>query len=88
MSKKQRTLKLWNGRGHGKYSKKHISVAAYSKKQAAEIISAACNSIVSVNEISNYYANCWGDNMVGINPEQPCVYVSENFSNQTPLKVY
>ena len=88
MSKQKRTLKLWNGRGHGKYHKKHISVAAYSKKQAAEIISIACNSCISVSEITNYYSDCWGNNMDGINPEEPCVYVSEPYLNQIPLKVY
>lgn len=83
-----KALKLWNGRGHGKYAKDHISVAAYSKKQAAEIISIACESYVTVNEITHYYSNCWGNNMNGIKPAQPCVYIDNNLGTPNPIKVY
>ncbi len=77
-----KTLKIWNGRGHGnKYGRGHIYVAAYSQKQAAELVSKACfgdeyGDVVNVNEIRNYYSNCWGNSMDGITPTEPCVYVS------------
>lgn len=87
MKTKSRTLKVWNGRGHGKLDRKHISVAAYSKKQAAELVSEACNTCVSVSEITVYYAPCWGNDMNGINPVEPCVYVTERFKKNEPVKV-
>lgn len=77
-------LKIWNGRGHGrKYGRGHIYVAAYSQKQAAELVSKACygeefSDNVSVNEIRNYYsAGSWGNTMNGITPTEPCVYATE-----------
>jgi hypothetical protein len=54
-------LKYWNGRGCGKYFRTHnINVAAYSKKQAAEIITIATNGYCTVSEITVYFFNCWG----------------------------
>ena len=80
MSKK---LKFWNGRGHGKYDRFHICVAAYSQKQAAELVGKACglNRPIGYNEIRNYYSQCWGTNMQEAvpDPKEPCVYV-ETFS--------
>jgi hypothetical protein len=77
-------LKIWNGRGHGrKYGRGHIYVAAYSQKQAAELVSKACygeehSDNVSVNEIRVYYsAGSWGNTMNGITPTEPCVYATE-----------
>jgi hypothetical protein len=76
-------LKIWNGRGHGKtYGKGHIYVAAYSRKQAAELVSRACYgndypNNISISEIKVYYsADCWGNPMNGIIPTEPCVYAS------------
>jgi hypothetical protein len=82
-------LKLWNGRGHGKYDRGHISVAAYSQKQAAELVSIACfgvehSNMVSVNEIRKYYNNRWGDGMSNIEPSEPCVYVEEWLNSNEP----
>lgn len=78
-------LKYWNGRGHGMYSRHHISVAAYTQKQAAELVSRACypNSRsavpwINVREIREYYSPCWGDDMDGVVPDAPCLYVKEN----------
>ncbi len=84
----KRKLKVWNGRGHGKYDRKHISVAAYSKKQAAEIIEIACSSPVSVNEINVYYSPCWGNSMIDIVPVEPCVYIEDHYGKTTPVRVY
>lgn len=80
-------LKIWNGRGHGKYDRGNINVAAYSQKQAAELISKACETRVSVSEISVYYSNCWGNSMEGIIPTEPCVYVVKSYYNETPERV-
>ena len=77
-------LKIWNGRGHGRtYGRGHIYVAAYSQKQAAELVSRACYgddrpNNVSINEIKVYYSpNAWGNSMNGIEPTEPCVYASK-----------
>lgn len=86
-------LKIWNGRGHGRtYDRGHIYVAAYSRKQAAELVSRACYGdehpdLVSTNEIKVYYhADAWGTSMNGITPTEPCVYATkEHFG--TPERV-
>jgi hypothetical protein len=86
-------LKIWNGRGHGKtYGRGYIYVAAYSRKQAAELVSMACFGdenphVISTNEIKVYYhADCWGNPMNGITPTEPCVYATiEHFG--TPKRI-
>jgi hypothetical protein len=83
----RRTLKVWNGRGHGKHSKKHINVAAYTKKQAAELIGIACECMVSVSEITVYYSDCWGNSMNDIVPTEPCVYIDEKYRKSQPVRV-
>lgn len=85
-------LKIWNGRGHGKFSNGHIYVAAYSQKQAAELVSIACYGeehpdLIRTNEIKNYYhKGSWGIRMDGIVPTEPCVYVSEKMFGE-PIKI-
>lgn len=75
-------LKIWNGRGHHKYDKGHIYVAAYSQKHAAELINKACDCYITVHEIKNYYSNCWGNSMKDIVPTEPCVYASETLRDK------
>ena len=89
-----RKLKIWNGRGHGsEYQNKHIYVAAYSQKHAAELVSIACYGkdhpdLISLNEIRNYYnAGAWGNSMNGIEPVEPCVYYTEGYSDQEPKRI-
>lgn len=83
-------LKIWNGRGHGKFDKYHIYVAAYSVKQACELIGKACElgQPLATSEINKYYSkNCWGVTMDGITPTEPCVYVHKNYTNDKPIKI-
>lgn len=68
-------LKLWNGRGLGRLDRQHINVAAYSQKQAAELVSTASGINATVGEIKNYFAPCWGNPMDGIIPTVPCLWV-------------
>lgn len=83
-----KTLKIWNGRGHSKYQKYHIYVAAYSIKQATELVNAACDARIGTSEITTYYSKgCWGNSMDGIVPTEPCVYVKKEYSNEKPIKV-
>ena len=81
-------LKIWNGRGQGKYENGHVYVAAYSTRQAAELIRMACDSFTSVHEINAYFAKgCWGRPMDGITPTEPCVYVQKIYSgNEKPFR--
>jgi hypothetical protein len=82
-------LKIWNGRGHGKYQNCHYYVAAYSVKEASELIGKASgySRPVGESEIRIYYAKgCWGDSMKGITPTEPCVYVSITY-NDKPIRI-
>ena len=88
-------MKLFNGRSHGyKYKNYHIYVAAYSMKQAAELVSRACYGDehpdnISVHEIKEYYSKgAWGNQMNGIEATEPCVYVGENYKfDSKPIRV-
>jgi hypothetical protein len=88
-------LKLWNGRSHGhKYKRHHVYVAAYSMKQAAQLVSIACYgeerpNLVSTSEIAVYYSKgSWGDKMNGIIATEPCVYLCDgSHSQNNPFKV-
>jgi len=90
--KSARTLKIWNVRVHGhKYQRHHAYVAAYSMKQAAEMLSMAFygsehKDLISINEISKYYhKGAWGNDMNGIEPVEPCVYLCD--SSGKPFRV-
>lgn len=90
-----KTLKIWNGRSSGsKYNRHHVYVAAYSTKQAAELVSLACfgvgrKDLIPVREINVYYSKgAWGDTMNGIIAEEPCVYMCDERSpNNKPFRV-
>ena len=88
-----KTLKIWNGRGHGKFNNGSIYVAAYTKKQAAELVSKACYgddapNVINVREISEYYnEGSWGNEMNNIDPTEPCVYASEKLYGEKPKKI-
>jgi hypothetical protein len=84
-----KTLKIWNGRGHRKYYNYHIYVAAYTIKQAVELINTACDSWITSREIAVYYSKgCWGNSMDGIIPTEPCVYVLKEYDyNNKPIRV-
>ena len=82
-------LKIWNGRGQGHpYEGHHVFVAAYSQKQAAELVGQVFgHSTVGVGEIANYFsAGCWGRTMDGIIPTEPCVYLEKNYAG-IPFRV-
>lgn len=88
--KKTKELKKWNGRSHGsKYQSGHFYIAAYSQKQASEIAGMASgyNRPLDISEIRNYYSNCWGNPMSGIEPSNPCVYYQKHWSD-TPKLIY
>jgi len=52
-----------------------VSVGATSKKQVAELLNTAFNGKkMTTNEVSNYFSDCWGNNMNDIELTEPCVY--------------
>jgi len=83
-----KTLKIWNGRGHGKYNNACFYVAAYTNKEACELIGKAAGYFhpIGAFELQNYYSKgCWGDSMKDIPPTEPCVYVQER--NEVPVRI-
>lgn len=93
--KTTRPLKIWNGRCHGhKYQRHHAYVAAYTMKQAAEMLSVAFygeehKDLISTSEISKYYhKDSWGVFMNDIEPVEPCVYLrDEQLYSNKPFRV-
>lgn len=85
-----KTLKIWNGRGHGDYINGYFYVAAYTNKQACELIGKAAGQgkyPISISELTNYYSKgLWGNTMDGIIPTEPCVYATTQL-NKNPIKV-
>ena len=86
-----RELKIWNGRGHGDYTNGHFYVAAYTKKQACELIGKAAGHKdwpISIHELNNYYSEgAWGNTMGGIIATDPCVYATEKNNDKNPKKI-
>ncbi len=81
-------LKLFNGRGHGKFDRHYMYVAATSQAQCARLLSQACETHVSVSEISVYYNHgSWGNSMDGIIPTEPCVYAQLRSSGNPPTRI-
>jgi hypothetical protein len=81
-------LRLWNGRGHGKFMSGHLYVAARSKAQAQRLLRMVpgCNYMSFAREISEYYsADCWGDSMKGI-PVSIGVWATTK-ENRTPTQI-
>jgi hypothetical protein len=72
-------LKIWNGISpNQRQYKGGIYVAAYSQKQAKELIEKVFSITLSTREIADYYySGSWGDPMNGIEPTEPCVYAQE-----------
>ena len=66
-----RKLRLFNGRGHGKYMGYHFYRAAYSVADAERVMQEALGFGQWKNEINVYYSqDCWGDYMKGVTPER------------------
>jgi hypothetical protein len=79
----KKKLKLFNGRGHGKHTGSSFFVAAYSIKQAAELVSLAAHGhtdMASVYEINAYYSNSGWGNVIKETGEPlgPCLYVKDH----------
>jgi len=84
-------LKLWNGRGTGKYSSNdHFYIAAKSVKQASDLLLKVSGGYVKslAYEINEYYSkNCWGNAMTGIPADEPCVYLIRGGFGEEPERL-
>jgi hypothetical protein len=93
MAKTKKKLKKWNGRASGMRGG-WLYIAAYSKAEAARLHCMA-NGIDpdglstgrAYREISEYYSECWGDPMKGIEPAAPGVWQSKEWFGQTPERI-
>ena len=66
---KVKKLKIWNGRGDY-HTYDHFYVAAYTQKQAVELINKFAYIEISTYELKKYYAHgCWGTSMKDIEPD-------------------
>jgi len=82
-----RKLRIWNGRGHGRLlGNHHFYVAAYSVREAVQIINEHAKCHITSNEINEYYSQCWGNPMNGITPETPCLYAQ--LHNNVPFLIF
>ena len=81
MSKNNKELKKWNGRARAVGLKGSIYIAAYTKKQAIELLTelAGCSRGLT-GEINNYFSQCWG-NPMDKEETQPTSYETEYGSN-------
>ena len=75
-----KTLRLFNGRGLGKYMRGyHGFIAAYSKSDAVRVMEEAFGPGRGyMTEINVYWHHdCWGDTMSGITPVRGCWVAKE-----------
>ena len=74
-------LKIWNGHlSSGLFKRHNVYVAAYSAKQACELLTEHCKSHISSYELKNYFhKGSWGNSMDGIIPTEPCVYAQKEY---------
>lgn len=96
--KQQKKLRFWNGRTQGNNFPKgcSLNVAAFTKKQACELIGKAADlsGPISGIELNNYYSECWGNDMKGLEATttEPCVYLTSIYGrlskdNQYPKRL-
>ena len=79
-------LKKWNGTAIYNRKQVHVNIAAYSQKQAREILSSAGGfGYVQSNLISDYFSDCWGNSMDGIEPTEPSIWVEITRDQPTRL---
>lgn len=80
-------LKKWKGgMNSGKYKNMDFYVAAYSRKEAAEIVSTITGNRITESHIKIYCAMCWGNAMNGIEPTEPCLYVNKKFAGSDTVQ--
>lgn len=89
-----KTLRIWNGRGHGKWTRGgSFYIGAYSRRQAARLLCKACGHPEDdfwigrySREMKGYYAEgCWGNAMEGIAPELG-LWATKSY-NEKPVRI-
>ncbi len=90
-----KTLKFFSGHGHlyGQYrgdgKQKRLYIAAYSKKEAAELLGEV-TGFPSLHTINTYFSTAWGTPMAAIQAKVtgPCVYKADDWCNNGLECVY
>lgn len=84
--KKSKKLKLWCGRS-SRREYRSLYVAAYSQKQAREIIETTLTTYLGSNEISEYFSPMWGTAITqAIRPTKPCLFAEEVYGEAGSVK--
>ena len=69
-------LQVWNGRAgsclgsSGGWSSDKLNICAYSMADARRLIVESGGIDPGAAEIRNYFSNCWGDDMEGVERER------------------
>jgi hypothetical protein len=77
----KRALKLFNGRGQYHEASGlsgHLYIAAYSVADALRVLMEHGFESVSRREINEYFAECWGNSMDGVQPERGVWTIDDN----------
>ena len=91
--KKQKVLKFWNGRPYilTKYEG-HLNIAAYSKMDAIRMLQELYPNLTqgqAYPELTNYFSNCWGNDMRNVVPVRGIWLVSDKYSkNPVVTQIY
>lgn len=82
-----RKLKLFNGRGYG--GREYLSIAAYSRADAARMLEKLYGLSTGQweRELRDYFGECWGNTMAGIEPKRG-VWVTKEIGRDTPVLIY
>jgi hypothetical protein len=84
----QKQLKFWNGRAAGIGKKGSLYIAAYTKKQAAELMNTAGGgtNLSFIHELTHYFSPMWGNFKEEVKPPtRPCVYWRETYGSKPKL---
>ena len=68
-------LKKWNGTVIIKRVQGHMYISAHSQKEAREIIEKAGLGRTELSYFRNYFHDCWGNPMQGIEPTEPSIWI-------------
>lgn len=83
-------LKLYNG-GQvytGDFRKSYFYVAAYNFKHCIDLLNEATGGYSIASQMNNYWnKGTWGNVMSGIEPTEPCVYYTKDYTDREPKRL-
>ena len=83
-------MKFWNGGGldRGEHKGWHVNVCAHSQAKAVHLINELIPGMnMTLNYFRDMYSECWGDDMDGIEPNEPCIYLTEPKGEKRRIKL-